>query len=64
MWTNIGFPLWLFGLVVVVFVLGVWALFRSFRRWQQPSSGRDADARDAEMKLQTMSKRSGSSWGG
>lgn len=61
---ELGFSWWLFWVIVAAFVLGVVLLFRSFRRWQQPRPGRDAEAQDAEMKLQTMSKRSGSSWGG
>jgi hypothetical protein len=63
-WTDIGFPWWLFWLIAAIFLLGIFLLFRSFRRWQQPRPGNDAEARDADMKLQTMSKRSGGSWGG
>ena len=64
MWTDIGFPWWMFFGLLALFGLGVWLLFRSFKKWGQPSPGRDAAARDAEMKLKTLSKRSGGTWGG
>ena len=31
--------------------VGLWLLFRSFRRWQQPPPGRDPEARLAEARL-------------
>ena len=55
---------WTFGVFAVIALVGVWLLFRSFRKWQQPPSGTGAEARDAEMKLKTMSKRSGGTWSG
>ena len=64
MWSEIGFAWWVFFAFVALFLIGVGLLFRSFRRWQQPRSGRDVEALDAEMKLQTLSKRSGGTWGG
>ena len=50
-------PWWVFWLIVALFVVGVWALFRSLRRWQQPPAGHDADAQAAERELQMMSRR-------
>jgi hypothetical protein len=31
--------------------LGVWVLFRSFRRWNQPPPGHDGDSQAAEARL-------------
>jgi hypothetical protein len=39
------------GGIVVSIVVGVWLLFRSFRRWRQPPPGRDAESRAAEARL-------------
>ena len=64
MWNELGFSWWVFALIVVLFVLGVWALFRSFRKWKQPPPGNDPEAREAELRLRAMSKRTGGSWGG
>lgn len=50
-------PWWVFGVVVFVVAVGVWAYFRSLSKWQQPPPGRDAKARQAEAHLDALSKR-------
>ena len=46
-WMTSWWTLWV---LVAAAVVGLWRLFRSFRRWpQQPS--RDPDARQAEARL-------------
>jgi hypothetical protein len=39
-----------FAVVIVVLGLAMWLLFRSLRKWRQPS-GRDAESRAAEARL-------------
>ena len=50
---------WLFAVIVLVLTVGVWALFRSLRKWQQPPPGKDADSQSAEIFLESTSKTSG-----
>jgi hypothetical protein len=42
---------WIFIGMILMAVVGLIALFRSFRRWQQPPPGRDPESQQAEARL-------------